>query len=156
MPVGSTVGGAPLTVETEPIRYSLVPELIGSQMTSTQLDTVFFALSDPTRRAILSRLATGEASVRELAEPFSMSSRAVSKHLRVLEDAGLIASGRDAQRRPRQLVPDGLKDTAAWFDQYRQFWETSLDRLEQYVAKVQKAQARPKRPRRQKARPDGN
>jgi DNA-binding transcriptional ArsR family regulator len=125
-------------------------------MTATQLDTVFFALADPTRRAILARLATGEASVRELAEPFSMSARAVSKHLRVLENAGLIASGRDAQRRPRQLVPNGLKDAAAWFEQYRLFWETSLDRLEQYVAKVQKAKSRPKSPRRQKARLDGN
>jgi DNA-binding transcriptional ArsR family regulator len=125
-------------------------------MTSPQLDTVFFALADPTRRAILARLASGEASVRELAEPFSMSARAVSKHLRVLEDAGLITSGRDAQRRPRQLDPSGLKDAAAWFDQYRQFWETSLDRLEQYVAKVQKAKSRQKSARRQKERPDGN
>jgi DNA-binding transcriptional ArsR family regulator len=125
-------------------------------MTAPQLDRVFSALADPTRRAILARLATGEASVTELAAPFSMSTRAVSKHLRVLEDAGLIASGRDAQRRPRQLVPDGLKDAAAWFEQYRLFWETSLDRLEQYVAKVQKAKSRQKAPRRHKARSDGN
>lgn len=125
-------------------------------MTATQLDTVFFALSDPTRRAILSRLASGEASVRELAEPFAMSARAVSKHLRVLEDAGLISSGRDAQRRPRQLTPDGLKDAAAWFEQYRQFWETSLDRLEQYVAKVQRDRARQKSPGRRKERLRGH
>jgi DNA-binding transcriptional ArsR family regulator len=121
-----------------------------------QLDAVFFALADPTRRAILARLATGEASVRELAEPFSMSSRAVSKHLRVLEDAGLITSGRDAQRRPRQLAPNGLKDAAVWLEQYRRFWETSLDRLEQYVATVRKAQSRRKSPRRKKARLDEN
>ena len=119
--------------------------------TAPQLDDVFFALADPTRRAILARLASGDASVRELAEPFSMSARAVSKHLRVLENAGLITSGRDAQRRPRQLAPSGLKDAAAWFEQYRQFWETSLDRLEHYVAKVQKAKARQK-----KGRHDGN
>jgi DNA-binding transcriptional ArsR family regulator len=125
-------------------------------MTPSQLDTVFSALADPTRRAILARLASGEASVRELAEPFSISTRAVSKHLRVLEDAGLITSGRDAQRRPRQLAPNGLKDAAAWFEQYRRFWETSLDRLEQYVAKVQKAKSRPKSARPQKARLDGN
>jgi DNA-binding transcriptional ArsR family regulator len=125
-------------------------------MTATQLDTVFFALADPTRRAILARLSSGEASVRELAEPFSMSVRAVSKHLRVLENAGLITSGRDAQRRPRQLVPIALKEAAAWFEQYRQFWETSLDRLEQYVAKVQKAKPRPKNSRRLKEKPHGN
>lgn len=125
-------------------------------MTATQLDTVFFALADPTRRAILARLASGEASVRELAEPFAMSARAVSKHLRVLENAGLITSGRDAQRRPRQLVPDGLKDAAVWFEQYRLFWEASLDRLEQYVAKVQHDKSRQKGARKQKVRPDGN
>jgi DNA-binding transcriptional ArsR family regulator len=124
-------------------------------MTATQLDIVFSALADPTRRAILARLATGEASVSELAEPFSMTPRAVSKHLRVLENAGLITSGRDAQRRPRLLVPNGLKDAAAWLEQYRRFWETSLDRLERYVAKVQTAKARRKSPRRQKARFDG-
>lgn len=125
-------------------------------MATSQLDTVFFALSDPTRRAILGRLASGEASVRELAQPFSMSSRAISKHLRVLEDAGLITSGRDAQRRPRQLAPDGLKDAAAWFEQYRRFWETSLDRLEQYVAKVQRAKSRQKSSRRPKEGHDGH
>ena len=132
-------------------------------MTETQLDHVFSALADPTRRAILARLTSGEASVAELAEPFSMSARAVSKHLRVLEEAGLITSGRDAQRRPRQLAPSGLKDAAAWFEQYRQFWDTSLDRLEQYVAKVQKeraiggkVKARQKGPREQKRRHDGH
>lgn len=132
-------------------------------MTETQLDHVFSALADPTRRAILARLTSGEASVAELAEPFSMSARAVSKHLRVLEEAGLITSGRDAQRRPRQLAPSGLKDAAAWFEQYRQFWDSSLDRLEQYVAKVQKerapdgkVKARQNGPRGQKRRHDGH
>jgi DNA-binding transcriptional ArsR family regulator len=124
-------------------------------MTASQLDTVFSALADPTRRAILSRLATGEASVTELAEPFSMSARAVSKHLRVLENAGLITSGRDAQRRPRRLDPNGLKDAAAWFEQYRRFWETSFDRLEQYVAKVQRTKSHEKSPRPKKEWPHG-
>jgi DNA-binding transcriptional ArsR family regulator len=125
-------------------------------MTASQLDTVFSALADPTRRAILARLAAGEASVKELAEPFSISARAVSKHLRVLEDAGLITSGRDAQRRPRQLVPHGMKDASAWFEQYRRLWEMRLDRLERYVTTGHKAEARQKSPRRRKTRLEGN
>lgn len=122
---------------------------------SASLDRVFFALADPTRRAILARLASGEASVTELAEPFAMSARAVSKHLRVLEDAGLVRSGRDAQRRPRQLDPLALRDAATWFDQYRRFWETSLDRLETYVVQVKKARALQDAGRK-KARRDGH
>src|SRR5208283_295450 len=99
------------------------------------LSATFAALADPTRRAILARLASGEASVTELAAPFEMSMPAISKHLKVLERAGLIARGRAAQRRPCRLNPKPLHDVADWVEQYRQFWEQSLDRLEQYLQK---------------------
>src|SRR5271156_2084976 len=92
------------------------------QNTPAQLDEVFAALADPTRRAILARLASGEASVTELAKPFAMSQPAISKHLKVLERAGLISRGRDAQRRPRQLQAAPLKDIAEWVETYREFW----------------------------------
>jgi DNA-binding transcriptional ArsR family regulator len=101
------------------------------------LSHTFAALADPTRRAILARLASGEASVTELARPFEMSLPAISKHLKVLERAGLIASGRDAQWRPRTLQPAPLKDAAAWLEQYRRFWEQSLDRLQEFLNDVQ-------------------
>jgi DNA-binding transcriptional ArsR family regulator len=106
------------------------------------LSATFAALADPTRRAILARLALGEASVSELAEPFEMSPRAVSKHLRVLEEAGLVTSGRDAQRRPRTLQAAPLRGAVDWLEQYRVFWEGSLDRLEDYVRKVQATQSK--------------
>jgi DNA-binding transcriptional ArsR family regulator len=93
------------------------------------LDHVFAALSDPTRRAILARLAEGEASVTELAGPFEMSLPAVSKHIKVLERAGLISRGRDAQFRPCRLEPEALKEAAGWLAFYRRFWDGSLDRL---------------------------
>jgi DNA-binding transcriptional ArsR family regulator len=99
-------------------------------METRQLDATFAALSDPTRRAILARLAAGEASVNELAEPFSMSQPAISKHLKVLERAGLISRGRDAQRRPRRLEPAALKQASAWLDQYRRFWNDRLRNLD--------------------------
>jgi DNA-binding transcriptional ArsR family regulator len=102
-----------------------------------QLSTTFAALADPTRRAILSRLATGEASVTELAEPFDMSLPAISKHLKVLERAGLIARGREAQWRPRRLKAERLKDAADWLERYRRFWEESLDRLDDYLRELQ-------------------
>jgi DNA-binding transcriptional ArsR family regulator len=102
-------------------------------MTSTQLDDTFSALSDPTRRAILQRLSTGEASVQELARPFAMSLPAVSKHLRVLERAGLIARSRRAQQRPCRLAPEPLRDVSAWLEQYRRLWEERFDRLEAYL-----------------------
>src|SRR5271156_2593042 len=95
-----------------------------------QLDATFAALADPTRRAILARLASGETSVTALAEPFRMSMPAVSKHLKVLERAGLIARGREAQWRPCRLNAKPLEDVADWVEQYRRFWEQSLDRLE--------------------------
>jgi len=100
---------------------------------SDQLSNTFAALADPTRRAILARLATGEASVTELAKPFDMSMPAVSKHLKVLERAGLIAHGREAQWRPRRLEPTALKEVHEWVEHYRQFWEQSLDRLDDYL-----------------------
>ena len=102
-----------------------------------RLSTTFAALADPTRRAILARLATGEASVTELAEPFEMSLPAVSKHLKVLERAGLIARGRQAQWRPCRLDAVPLKDAAEWLEHYRRFWEQSLDRLEHYLRELQ-------------------
>jgi len=101
------------------------------------LDTTFAALSDPTRRAILARLALGETSVTDLAKPFAMSLPAVSKHLKVLERAGLITRGREAQWRPCRLEAGPLKDAADWLDHYRHFWEQSLDRLEDYLGELQ-------------------
>ena len=106
-------------------------------MTAQQLNSTFAALSDPTRRAILARLATGEATVTELAAPFAMSLPAISKHLKVLERAGLILRGRDAQRRPCRLRAAPLGDAAAWLGDYRQFWEESFDRLDTYLQELQ-------------------
>ncbi len=102
-------------------------------MTSDRLSTVFAALADPTRRAILARLVSGERSVKELAEPFAMSAPAISKHLKVLERAGLIARGRSAQWRPARLEARPLKDAADWIEEYRHFWEQSFDRLDDYL-----------------------
>jgi DNA-binding transcriptional ArsR family regulator len=101
------------------------------------LDHVFGALADPTRRAILARLALGEVSVGELAEPFAMSLPAVSKHLKVLEQAGLISKSRAAQTRPCKLEPDTLKAVDAWLEDYRRLWSESLDRLEDYLKTLQ-------------------
>jgi DNA-binding transcriptional ArsR family regulator len=106
-------------------------------VSSDRLSTTFAALADPTRRAILARLAAGEASVTELAEPFEMSLPAISKHLKVLERAGLIARGREAQRRPCRLEAGPLKDAADWLEQYRRFWEQSFDRLDDYLRELQ-------------------
>lgn len=101
-----------------------------TQATSRRLDLTFAALSDPTRRAILARLARGEASVTELAEPFAVSQPAISKHLKVLEHAGLVSRGRDAQRRPRRLEARPLAEATQWLGAYRQFWEPSFRRLD--------------------------
>jgi DNA-binding transcriptional ArsR family regulator len=106
-------------------------------MPRDRLTTTFAALADPTRRAILARLARGEATVTALAEPFTMSLPAISRHLKVLERAGLIARGRDAQWRPRRLTADPLKDAADWLEHYRAFWEQSLDRLEDHLRELQ-------------------
>jgi len=101
------------------------------------LDAVFGALADPTRRAILARLASGEATVTELAEPFAMTQPAVSKHLKVLERAGLISRDRDAQRRPSRLEPKRLAEASAWLEQYREFWQTSFARLDDVLDELQ-------------------
>ncbi len=102
------------------------------------LDTVFFALADPTRRAILARLATGDASVTELAEPFAMSQPAISKHLKVLERAGLISRGRDAQRRPCHIEAAPLAEASGWLETYREFWERSFDNLDALLEELKK------------------
>jgi DNA-binding transcriptional ArsR family regulator len=107
-------------------------------MPGDPLSATFAALADPTRRAILGRLAQGERSVSELAKPFDMTLPAVSKHLKVLEKAGLIERGRDAQRRPCRLKPKPLREAADWLDRYRRFWERSLDRLDDYLRRVQR------------------
>ena len=106
-------------------------------MTSRQLDLTFSALSDPTRRAILSMLASGEKSVTDLAEPFRMTLPAVSKHLKVLQRAGLVSQGREAQWRPCKLEAKPLKDAADWIEHYRQYWDESFDRLDDYLREVQ-------------------
>jgi DNA-binding transcriptional ArsR family regulator len=113
------------------------------------LDATFSALADPTRRAILARLALGETSVMELAKPFAMSLPAVSKHLKVLERAGLIARGREAQFRPCRIEPKALKDVDDWLESYRQFFEESLDRLDAYLKVLQ---AKPSKARSPKAK----
>jgi DNA-binding transcriptional ArsR family regulator len=110
------------------------------RLANDQLSTTFAALADPTRRAILTRLATGEATVTELAEPFAMSLPAVSKHLKVLERAGLIRRSREAQWRPCRLEAEPLRDVADWVERYRSFWEESLDRLDVYLQQLQRQQ----------------
>ena len=114
---------------------------------SERLDATFAALADPTRRAILARLATGEASVAELAEPFAMSQPAISKHLKILERAGLVSTGIDAQRRPRKLEPDALEAANAWLEDYRALWEENFQRLD---ALLEELKAKPKQRRRGK------
>jgi len=105
-------------------------------MNESSLDTTFAALADPTRRAILAKLALGEASVTHLAEPFAMSLPAISRHLKVLEHAGLISRGREAQWRPCRIDPRGLKEIAEWMEDYRRFWSESLDRMQAYVEQM--------------------
>jgi DNA-binding transcriptional ArsR family regulator len=107
-----------------------------------RLSATFAALADPTRRAILGRLTRGEATVNELAAPFAVSLPAISKHLKVLERAGLIARGRAAQRRPCRLRAAGLKDAADWLGHYRRFWEESFDRLDEYLKELQAKEKR--------------
>jgi DNA-binding transcriptional ArsR family regulator len=107
-----------------------------------QMSSTFSALADPTRRAILARLALGETSVTELASPFEMSMPAISRHLKVLEKAGLIARGREAQWRPCKLKPEPLKQAADWLDEYRRFWEASFDRLDEYLKALQEKEKR--------------
>lgn len=120
------------------------------KVSADTLSTTFAALADPTRRAILARLARGETTVNELAAPFDMSLPAVSKHLKVLERAGLIARGREAQWRPCRLQPKALKSVDAWLEDYRQLWEDRFDRLEDYLHEIQskeKKRGRKRKPR---------
>lgn len=111
-------------------------------MTTDHLSTVLAALSDPTRRAILERLASGEATVTELAEPFAMSLPAISRHLKVLERAGLIERGREAQWRPCRIKTEPLKDVSDWLEHYRHFWEESFERLDEYLQEVQSKESK--------------
>ena len=106
------------------------------QATPSSLDATFAALADPTRRAILARLASGEASVNQLAEPFAISQPAISRHLRVLERAGLISRGQDAQRRPRRLEAQPLAEATAWLENYRQFWQQNFQRLDSLLDEI--------------------
>src|SRR5882757_352131 len=121
----------------QPISYEQLP--------AGQLDATFAALADPTRRAILARLASGDASVTELAEPFAMSQPAISKHLKVLERAGLISSGSDAQRRPRRLEARPLAEATEWLDGYRKYWEASFARLESLLSELKAKKPKRKR-----------
>jgi DNA-binding transcriptional ArsR family regulator len=117
-------------------------------MTSPRLDATFAALADPTRRAILARLASGDASVAELAKPFAMSQPAISKHLKVLERAGLISRGRDAQRRPRRLEAKPLADANEWLERYREYWEENYRRLDGLLDEMKAKQKKRKRAKR--------
>jgi DNA-binding transcriptional ArsR family regulator len=117
-------------------------------MTADRLDATFAALADPTRRAILARLASGEASVSELAAPFSMSQPAISKHLKVLERAGLVSRGRDAQRRPRRIEAQPLAEANEWLERYRKIWEANFERLDALLEEMKSLQ--PKRARRKR------
>ena len=112
-------------------------------MPTDQLSATFSALSDPTRRAILARLAGGEATVTEITRPFAMSMPAITKHLKVLRQAGLIEQGRQAQWRPCRLKAEPLREAAGWVEQYRQFWEDRLDRLEAYLQELQEHEGHP-------------
>jgi DNA-binding transcriptional ArsR family regulator len=116
-------------------------------MTPAALDATFAALADPTRRAILARLATGEASVAELAAPFEMSQPAISKHLKVLERAGLISAGVDAQRRPRRMEAAALDDAVAWLERYRKIWEANYERLDVLLEELKSKQPKARDPK---------
>jgi DNA-binding transcriptional ArsR family regulator len=123
----------------EPVGYG--------QLSPAQLDATFAALADPTRRAILARLAAGDASVTELATPFSMSQPAISKHLRVLERAGLISRGKDAQRRPRRLEAKPLAEANEWLERYREFWEANFRSLDTLLDELKTRKKTPPRPK---------
>lgn len=120
-------------------------------MAMDPLSTKFAALADPTRRAILARLTSGQISVTELAEPFAMSMPAISKHLKVLEHAGLVTRGRAAQWRPCRIEPAALKEVDNWLEEYRRFWEMRLDRLEEYLGELQSQKKRDAASRKRKA-----
>src|SRR5579863_2525049 len=122
----------------------------------TSLDAKFSALADPTRRAILARLALGETSVMDLAKPFAMSLPAVSKHLKVLERAGLIARSREAQLRPCRIEPRALKDVDDWLDRYRRFYDESFDRLDLYLQTLQAKRSKAKEPKVKDSKKESN
>src|ERR1700761_4883357 len=117
-----------------------------------QLDATFAALADPTRRAILARLAAGDASVNELTEPFEMSQPAISKHLKVLENAGLVSRGHDAQRRPRRLEPEPLAVANEWLERYRKYWEANYERLDALLEELKAADTPTRTPKRKRTR----
>lgn len=117
-------------------------------MTEKQLSAVFFALSDPTRRAMLKRLAAGETTVKELAEPFAISAPAITKHLKVLQRAGLVSQSRSAQWRPCMLEAKPLQGASDWIEEYRRFWESSFDRLDDYLQEMQTPQMQSSKPMR--------
>lgn len=119
---------------------------------SVRLDATFAALADPTRRAILARLASGECSVMELAEPFAMSQPAISKHLKVLERAGLITRGRDAQRRPCRIEAQPLAEASEWIETYREFWEANFQRLDDLLEELKTIQKKPRQTKKQGAK----
>ena len=119
--------------------------MLATPMVDRVLNTTFAALADPTRRAIIARLASGQASVAELAEPFAISQPAISKHLKVLERAGLISRGQDAQRRPRRLEAKPLAEATEWLERYREFWEENYQRLDDLLA-VMKTKQKKRRP----------
>jgi DNA-binding transcriptional ArsR family regulator len=119
--------------------------MLATPMADRVLNTTFAALADPTRRAIIARLASGEASVAELAEPFAISQPAISKHLKVLERAGLISRGQDAQRRPRRLEAKPLADATEWLERYREFWEENYERLDALL-EVMKTRQKKRKP----------
>jgi DNA-binding transcriptional ArsR family regulator len=122
--------------------------MVATGVADRHLNATFAALADPTRRAILSRLATGQLSVTELAEPFAMTQPAISKHLKVLERAGLISRGRDAQRRPRQLEAKPLAEATEWLERYREFWEGNYQRLDALLEELKNKQKKPRSTRR--------
>ena len=128
---------------------------MAATLTEERLDRTFAALADPTRRAILARLATGEATVTELASPFAMSLPAVSKHLKVLERAGLITRGRERQWRPARLDARPIEEVSDWADRYRRFWDERYDRLDEYLGELQGKQPEGKEQRR-KEKDDGS
>jgi DNA-binding transcriptional ArsR family regulator len=119
--------------------------MLAAPMTDRMLNATFAALADPTRRAIIARLASGEASVAELAEPFAISQPAISKHLKVLERAGLVSRGQDAQRRPRKLEAKPLGEATEWLERYREFWEENYERLDALL-EVMKTRQKKRRP----------
>lgn len=137
-----------LTGARRTLYYRMVMQAGGPRLISPErLDATFAALADPTRRAILARLATGEASVMELAEPFAMTQPAISKHLKVLERAGLVARGQVAQRRPRRLVARPMAEAAQWLEKYRSYWETNFQQLDLLLDEMKAAGKVAKRPR---------